>query len=261
MAMRISLSLLSLSVLAISQGVSAAPDAYLLDPTHTRIAFRVSHAGFSQALGTFEGATGTLAFDEADPGTASLELTLPVASLDLGDDDWNRKVLDGTFFDAQALPQARFVSTEVAATDTPNVLRVRGDLTIHGVTRPVEFEATVNAVKRHPLTFRRTAGFSAVLKISRSEFGMDAWKSVVGDEVEILVELEAVRGRSDKDEKQDQERPLPSPPLLSQGREQSEAEEQEATGVEETKNPPAEPAQPTEIPPAPEPEKDDAAAA
>src|SRR5687768_17463325 len=225
MAMRISLSLLSLSVLAISQGVSAAPDAYLLDPTHTRIAFRVSHAGFSQALGTFEGATGTLAYDEADPGTASLELTLPVASLDLGDDDWNRKVLDGTFFDAQALPQARFVSTAVAATGTPNVLRVRGDLTIHGVTRPVEFEATVNAVKRHPLTFKRTAGFSAVVRVSRKEFGMGAWAGVVGDEVEILVELEAVRVRNAGDE--GSKTPLPNPPLRdAQEREDSARPEQ-----------------------------------
>src|SRR6188508_1174942 len=100
-------------------------DAYSVDPVHTRIAFRAGHAGFSRALGTFRGATGTLAFDGDDP--ARLEITVPVATLDLGDDNWNRKVLDGTFFDAAKLPQARFVSTAVAydAADRRN-LHVRG---------------------------------------------------------------------------------------------------------------------------------------
>jgi polyisoprenoid-binding protein YceI len=168
---------------------------YSLDPTHTRVAFRADHAGFSYAIGTFRGASGTLRFDESDWSTASLVMDVPVATLDLGDDDWNGKVLDGTFFDAKSLPVARFTSTSVAAL-AEGRLRVRGDLTIHGVTQPVEFEATVNAVKRHPLTFRRTAGFSAVLKVSRKAFAMGAWPGVIGDEVEILVELEASRARN-----------------------------------------------------------------
>src|SRR5687768_478603 len=236
----------SVVALAIATSVRAELAGYTIDPTHTRIAFRTPHAGLSRALGTFRGATGTLQLDPDDWSTAKLDITVPIATLDLGDDDWNRKVLDGTFFDASKIPHARFVSTAVEKRDG-NALRVRGELTIHGVTRPVEFDATVNAVKRHPLTLRRTAGFSAVLRIRRSEFGMDAWKSVVGDEVEILVELEAVRGQGDKDEEQDQGRPLPSPPLLTQGREQSDADEDEAAGVGDSKDPPAEPVQPTEV--------------
>ena len=208
--------LLAVGCLAIARPAGAID--YAIDPVHTRIAFRVSHAGFSRALGTFEGGTGTLAYDEGDPTTARIEVSLPVASLDLGDDEWNRKVLDGTFFDAKAWPQARFASNSVAVTDKPGVLRVQGDLTIHGVTRPVEFDATVNAVRRHPLTFRRTAGFSAVVRVSRKEFGMGAWSSVVGDEVEILVELEAVRARA-SDEAGSEAQPLPDPPLLPRGRE------------------------------------------
>jgi polyisoprenoid-binding protein YceI len=174
----------------------AAPAAYTLDPTHTRIAFRANHAGFSRALGTFTGATGTLHLDEDDWTSARLELMLPIATLDLGDPDWNRKILDGTFFDADKLPHARFVSTAVEKRDE-NTLHVKGELTIHGITQPVEFDATINAIKRHPLTFRRTAGFSATLVVSRKAFGIDAWASVVDDAVEILVELEATRARTD----------------------------------------------------------------
>lgn len=172
----------------------AQPVDYTVDPVHTRIAFRVGHAGFSRALGTFSGATGTLRFDADDWSTARLELAIPVGTLDLGDAGWNGKILDGTFFDAGKLPQATFTSTAVEKIDATH-LRVRGDLTIHGMTRPVAFEATFNALKRHPLTFRRTAGFSAVLEVSRKDFGMDAWKSVIDDRVEILVELEASRAR------------------------------------------------------------------
>jgi polyisoprenoid-binding protein YceI len=185
-------------------GVRAEPADYAVDPVHTRIAFRVGHAGFSRALGTFAGATGTLRFDPDDWSTASLTLTVPVASLDLGDKDWNGKVLDGTFFDAGKIPQASFASTRIEKLDDKR-MRVHGDLTLHGVTQPVQFEATFNQLKRHPLTFKRTAGFSATLDVSRKAFAMGAWGSVIDDRVEILVELEATRA-SGADEK----RPLPS---------------------------------------------------
>lgn len=187
---------------AVAAAATAAPADYTVDPVHTRVAFRVGHAGFSRALGTFAGATGTLRFDADDWSTAKLEVAVPVASLDLGDGDWNGKVLDGTFFDAAKLPRATFESTAVEKIDASR-LRVRGDLTIHGVTRPVGFEARFNALRRHPLTFRRTAGFSAVLEISRKDFGMEAWKSVIDDRVEILVELEATRARGAQDDEED----------------------------------------------------------
>ena len=63
--------------------------------------------------------------------------------------------------------------------------------------RPVTLEVTLNALRRHPLTFRRTAGFSATGTLRRSDFGMDAWKSVVGDEVKLIIEVEAQRGGDD----------------------------------------------------------------
>lgn len=191
---RLSLFVMLFTIVGIP-AVSAEEISYTIDSTHTRIAFRVSHAGFSHALGTFAGASGTLVFDEDDVAASKLELTLPVASLDLGEAGWNRKVLGGTFLDADRIPQARFTSTAVEKREG-DTIHVRGELTLHGVTRPVEFDATVNAVKRHPLTLRKTAGFSAVLRVSRKAFGIDAWESVVGDEVEIWVELEATKARA-----------------------------------------------------------------
>jgi polyisoprenoid-binding protein YceI len=186
-------------VLLLAAGLGMAPwmahaEDFVIDPVHTRVAFLVGHAGFSKAIGTFAGATGTLSFDPDHRDAAKLEISLPVASLDLGDADWRAKVLDHQFFDGPKFPQARFVSTAVKPLEG-NTLHVAGNLTIHGVTQAIEFDATFNQLKRHPLTFRRTAGFSARVPVSRKAFGMGAWPGVVDDHVEILVELEATKAK------------------------------------------------------------------
>jgi polyisoprenoid-binding protein YceI len=184
------------ALLAVSGGAQAARETYRLDPVHTRVAFQVSHAGFSRPIASFSQVQGELAFDEADWSTATLEARIPIATLDLGDGDWQQRILDRSFFDVAKFPEARFVSTRVEPVDATHA-HVTGDLTLHGVTRPVTLEVTLNALRRHPLTFRRTAGFSATGTLRRSDFGMDAWKSVVGDEVTLIIEVEAQRGGDD----------------------------------------------------------------
>lgn len=174
----------------------AEPGTFALDPVHTRVLFRVDHAGLSSALGTFSGATGTLRFDPADWSDASLEVSLPLASLELGDAEWRRRVLGRGFLDAAGTPVARFASTRVEPTGE-GTARVHGELSLRGVVRPVVLEVRLNALKRHPMTFRRTAGFSATATLSRTDFGMDGWPNVVGDRVELWIEAEAMRTRAD----------------------------------------------------------------
>lgn len=165
---------------------------YRLDPVHTRVLFRISHAGFSNQPGFFTAVQGQLQFDAADWSQSRLEVHIPIASLQLGDADWNRRILDHTFFDLKKYPEALFISTQVLQ-DGDGKGTVTGNLTLHGVTRPVTLAVTLNAIKRHPLTRRRTAGFSATGSISRKEFGIDAWSSMVGDEVTLQIECEALR--------------------------------------------------------------------
>jgi polyisoprenoid-binding protein YceI len=176
-----------------SPPASAAPARFELDPVHTRVLFAVSHAGFSQALGTVSGSTGTLEFDPDDWGSARLDVRVPLQRLDLGDADWNRAALAGRLLDAQRWPEARFVSTRVEPLG-PDRFIVHGQLTLRGVTREVPLEVKFNALRHHPMPpFRRTAGFSATASLSRSAFGIDAWPSVIGDPVELRIEAEAVR--------------------------------------------------------------------
>lgn len=198
--------LLALAMLPMAPAATAKARNYQLDPVHTRIAFQVSHAGFSRPVGSFSGVSGSLQFDEADWSGARIEVRIPLRTLDLGDADWQQKILDRTFFDAGKYPEAHFVSTKVESTGAKTA-NVTGDLTLRGVTHPVTLQVTLNALARHPLTFRKTAGFSATATLSRKQFGMDAWKSVVGDEVTLIIEAEATRdndadeGAGDADQK------------------------------------------------------------
>lgn len=165
---------------------------YTLDPVHTRVMVAVDHAGFSRAMGTVSGSTGTLLFDPDDREGSRLEVRVPLHRLDLGDEDWNRSTLAPGLLAVDRHPEAVFLSRRVEPLDADR-FRIHGDLTLRGVTRPVTLDATLNALKRHPMPpFRRTAGFSAVGMLSRSEFGISAWPGVIGDMVELRIEVEAV---------------------------------------------------------------------
>ena len=177
---------LAFALLGLPAVAAAEAVRHELDPVHTRVMFAVSHAGFSNAIGTVSGSTGELWFDPEDWSSARLQATVPLARLDLGDAKWNKAALANNLLDVDDHPQATFA--------------VFGTLTLHGVAREVKFDITLNAAKRHPMPpFRRTVGFSATATLSRKAFGIDAWPSVIGDAVELRIEAEAVRARGDAD--------------------------------------------------------------
>lgn len=171
------------------------PDAvaYALDPVHTRIAIAVDHAGFSKAIGTVSGTTGTLHLVPGSWEGARVEAAVPLSRLDFGDGDWNRAVAGGGLLDSGRHPVATFRSLRVEALDAGHA-RIHGELELRGTTRAVVLDAVRNAEKRHPLPpFRHTVGFSATATLSRADFGSTAWASMIGDAVEVRIEVEAVR--------------------------------------------------------------------
>lgn len=189
------------SACLIGTGVEAAePVSYALDPVHTRIALAVDHAGFSKAIGTVSGSTGVLIFDPDDWRGAELKAHIPMARIDFGDIRWNKAVLAGNLLDADNHPTAEFVSTRIEPI-APDRASIHGTLTMRGVSNEIVLDARLNAVKRHPLPpFRRTVGFSATTTISRRAFGIDAWPSVIGDTIELRIEVEAIRSRTDRED-------------------------------------------------------------
>lgn len=176
-------------VLALAAPAAAEPARYALDPVHTRVLFAVDHAGYSRALGTVSGSTGSVVFDPEDWTSARLEVEVPLARLELGDADWNAAAL--RMLDAQAHPVARFVSRRVEPV-AADAARVCGDLTLGAATRGFCLHVQFNQLRRYPLPpFRRTAGFSAAGDLSRSDFGLTRWATLVGDTVELRIEAEA----------------------------------------------------------------------
>ncbi|GAB3342709.1 YceI family protein [Marilutibacter aestuarii] len=191
--MRLTPALAFAVLLAPLASPAGEPAAYALDPVHTRVLVAVGHAGFSQALGTVSGSEGALLFDPGDWRSARLEVRVPLARLDFGDADWNRAVAARNLLDTTRYPEARFSSERVEPVDATHA-RVCGTLQLHGVARPQCLDVTLNAIERHPMPpFRRTAGFSATAQLSRADFGIDAWTSVIGDTVSLRIEAEAVR--------------------------------------------------------------------
>lgn len=218
-----------------------------LDPVHTRVLVAISHAGFSDALGTVSGSTGELWFDPDDWRSARLSASIPIARLDLGDAQWNRAALAANLLDAGKHPVARFTSTRIEPVDDSHA-RVHGLLMLRGVEREVVLDVTLNAAKRYPMPpFRRTVGFSATTTLSRKAFGMDAWPTVIGDAVEVRIEAEAVRRRGDDDPPPatdvPAEQPTPPPALP----------EQDAGGDAERTDPETKPPAEAPAPVAPEP--------
>jgi polyisoprenoid-binding protein YceI len=168
----------------------AQPEHFAIDPVHTRIAFTVDHSGFSNAIGTFAGISGTLDFDRGDWRSAKVEVAIPLDRLDMGDAKWKDKVLGASLLGVRQQAVARFVSTRVEPTGNDRAL-IHGMLSLRGHDTPVTLDAHLNALKRHPLTFRRTAGFSATATLSRKALQMGAYPDVIGDAVQLRIEVEA----------------------------------------------------------------------
>lgn len=196
--MRTIAAIVLLVLSAFAAPASAREDTYALDPVHTRVLFAISHDGFSQSLGTVSGSHGTLRFDPDDWSRAQLDVIVPLQTLELGDAKWNAAARG--LLDADKFPDAHFVSTRVEAIDARHFL-VFGTLTLHGVSREAELDVAFNQLKRIALPpFHRIAGFSATATLKRSDFGMTSWQSMIGDEVQLRFEVEALRGHDDKPE-------------------------------------------------------------
>ena len=194
-----------LALLACLPAVAGEPARYAFDPVHTRVMFAIDHAGFSKAIGTISGSQGSLHFDVEDWASARLDVVVPMHRLDMGDSGWSASVFAPRFLDVKRHPQARFVATDGLQRQLANRGRACGQLTLHGVTRPLCLDVVLNKAGRYPLPpFRRTIGFSATATLKRSDYGMRSWQSLVGDDIELRIEAELFR--------QDGEDPQPAQP-------------------------------------------------
>jgi polyisoprenoid-binding protein YceI len=149
-----------------------------------------SHMGFSHPSANFRDASGVLVYDPQAPEKSSVEVTIPIAGLTSFVPALDEHLKGEDFFDAAKYPTATFRSTRVRALGGDR-FEVTGDLSLHGVTRPVVLLATLNKQGPHPMGGKPTIGFDATATIKRSEFGIDKYVPAVGDEITLRITTEA----------------------------------------------------------------------
>lgn len=181
---------LAAAIAALSTTAVAAPVAYRIDPTHTDVIASWSHLGFSNPTAHFGQVEGTIVHDAQDVAASSVEVTIPLAGMNSHVAAFDEHLRKAELFDAAAFPVIRFRSTKVESAGEGR-LRVTGDLTLKGVTKPAVLDVSLNKVGDHPMTKLPTIGFDATTTLKRSDFGLAYAVPAVSDEVRIRITTEA----------------------------------------------------------------------
>ena len=171
----------------------AQTSTWTSDPAHSEVDFSISHLTVSNVHGRFGHVTASIVYDEADLTKSTVNATIDVSGVDTGEDARNNHLKSPDFFDAAANPTATFTSTSVAKSD--NGLIINGNLTLHGVTKPVVLHAEGPRGPAPGMDHKPHAGFSATTTVKRTDFGIGAKfpSTVVGEEVKLDIELEVVK--------------------------------------------------------------------
>lgn len=173
------------------QGAQAA-QTYTLDSGHADVVFLVSHFGYSATVGRIGDVQGSITFDEAAVENSAVEIVMQSASLDTNHTKRDEHLRSADFFNVEQFPTITFSSTEIAKTGD-NTGTLTGDLTLLGVTKPVTLDVTFNLKSPHPiLEGKEAVGFSARGSLKRTDFGMATYAPAIGDEVELIIEVEAI---------------------------------------------------------------------
>lgn len=168
----------------------AAPEAYVLDPSHSQIIFSYNHLGFSTNWGMFGGFDGKIAFDAENPAASTVEVEFPITTLLTGFQGRYDHFMTADFFNAEVNPTVKFTSTAIEVTGETTA-KITGDLTLNGVTKPVVLDTVLNQKGDHPMMNKPWLGFGATTTVSRTEFNLGQFAPFISDEVAIQIQIEA----------------------------------------------------------------------
>jgi polyisoprenoid-binding protein YceI len=169
---------------------------YTLEPDYTQGVFRWNHLGFSNPAAQFAQGEGTLEFDQADPTKSSVKVTIPLSSLNTGVPALDDHLRSADFFETAKFPAATFKSTLVEKGGMANHLKVTGELSLHGVSKPITLDVTVVKVGSNPRTSLPTVGFEATTTLKRSDFGLGKYAPQVSDEIQMHIISQAVEAKA-----------------------------------------------------------------
>jgi polyisoprenoid-binding protein YceI len=178
------------AALLLAAAPAFAAQKYEIDQNHTYVTFTYNHFGFSNPVGKLEKVSGDLRLDTADLTQSSVNVTLPLDGLHTGVPKLDDHLRSPDFFDAAKYPDITFKSTRVEKVGSDG-LKISGEMTAHGITKPVVLDAKINKIGDNPMLKKPSAGFEADTTIKRSDFGVDKYAPGVSDEVHVHISLDS----------------------------------------------------------------------
>jgi polyisoprenoid-binding protein YceI len=182
---------LIVALLAASAASAFAGDTYNIDPNHTFPSFEADHAGMSVFRGKFDKTSGTIVLDRAAK-TGALDITIDATSLDFGIEKLNTHAKSSDMFDVAKFPTATYKSNSITFKgDVP--VSVNGELTLHGVTKPVTLAIHKFKCIQHPMLKREWCGADASAEFNRADFGISFGVPKFAPEVKLAIQVEAIK--------------------------------------------------------------------
>lgn len=172
---------------------AAYAQSWTLDKAHAKLGFAITHMKISEVEGSFKNFDVKVNSAKPDFTDAQIELSADINSIDTDNDMRDNHLKTAEYFDAAKFPTLNFKSTSIKKTSNNNYL-VSGQLTIHGVTKPVVLKAKLNGVGENPMSKKTTAGFKISGIIKRSDFGVGEPSAMLGDEVTLTSNIEIIKG-------------------------------------------------------------------
>jgi polyisoprenoid-binding protein YceI len=186
---------LAMGVLGLAASLAGAQaSTWAIDPAHSEVDFGIKHMGLSTVRGHFTNVKGTIAFDGGNIAKSSVNVTIDVTTVDSGNSARDNHLKTDSFFDIAKFPTATFVSTGVSKNGSH--LTVAGNLTLHGVTKPVVLDVVPSGAPiESPMDHKLHVGYSATATLKRADFGIGTSfpEAVLGADVPLTIDLEAVK--------------------------------------------------------------------
>ncbi len=167
-----------------------AAEEYNVDPAHSSVTFQISHMGLSWVHGRFNTYSGTFTIESSDPAKSSFAFEIKPESVDTANSKRDEHLKSPDFFNVKQFPVVSFKSTSVKA--AAKGFEVTGDLSFHGVVKPVTFTLEGGRTAEFPKGVQRT-GYSAMFTVKRSDFGMGKMTDAIGDDVYVAISFEGVK--------------------------------------------------------------------
>ncbi|KIN72084.1 YceI family protein [Sulfitobacter guttiformis] len=185
-------SLVLAALLSAAATGAMAAEKYVLDASHSQVLFSYNHLGFSTTHGMFSGFEGEIMFDQEDPANSTVSVSMPTKSMFTGWEARDEHFMSDDFFGATDEDMITFTSTSIEVTGD-NTANITGDLTMNDITKSVVLAANLNQASEHPMANKPWAGFNATTTLLRSDFGVDQFAPFVGDEISVMISLEAMK--------------------------------------------------------------------